>query len=314
MAIQNPSALATEIVDVRDDTHAHGISWAAVLAGSAATAALSYALLILGVGIGFASVSPWSYSGAAAGTIGIAAILWLTLTQIVASGMGGYLAGRLRGGWRSVHTDEVYFRDTAHGFLSWCIASLVVAAFLASAIAGLMSGGVALASATASGLGAGATASATTAASGVSSDYWADMILRGNGAPAATGTAGEGVGAQPSSDTETHAEVGRIVSTALASGTLSAPDRTYLGQLVANRTGVTPAEGEKRVDDAFNSAMQSIETAKTKAKQVADDARKATAGLSLWMFVSLLCGAFAASFAATLGGRHRETYVYAIRT
>ncbi|MET0231424.1 MAG: hypothetical protein ABW186_10875 [Rhodanobacteraceae bacterium] len=313
MALPTDSSLAIEGTDVRDDTHAHGISWGAVFAGSAATAALSYALLILGVGIGFASVSPWSYSGAAAGTIGVAAILWLTLTQIVASGMGGYLAGRLRGGWRSVHTDEIYFRDTAHGFLSWCVASLVVAAFLASAIAGLLSGGASLASATASGLGAGAVATAA-ATAGPSTDYWADMILRGNAPPATGAPQSEGANAQPSSDPAVHTEVGRIVAASLAAGSLSAPDRTYLGQLVASRTGVAPAEGEKRVDDAFNAAMQSIESAKTKAKQVADDARKATAGLSLWMFVSLLCGAFAASFAATLGGRHRETYVYATRT
>src|SRR6185312_8668571 len=113
-----------------------GVSWSAIFAGAAAAASLSYILIILGFGLGLSSVSPWTNTGAAATTIGVATIIWLTFTQIVASGMGGYLAGRLRIKWASVHTDEVYFRDTAHGFLSWAVASLVVAAFLASAIGG----------------------------------------------------------------------------------------------------------------------------------------------------------------------------------
>jgi len=309
MTIQTDSPVTTAVIDA-GDTHAGGVSWPAVIAGAAAAAALSYALLILGMGLGFASTSPWSYSGAAAGTIGIAAIVWLTLTQVAASGLGGYLAGRLRSGWRSVHTDEVFFRDTAHGFLAWCVASLLVAAFLATAVTGILSGGASIASSTAAGLGAGAGAVAAKAADGSSTDYWADTILRTTTPTSNTDTL---PAANASSDADVRAEVGRIFATSLASGTLAAPDRAYLGQLVARRTGVDAAEGEKRVDAAFASAQQSIETAKTKARQVADDARKATAGLSIWMFLSLLCGAFAASFAATIGGRHRETYVYVTR-
>jgi hypothetical protein len=310
MTIQTDSAVSTAVID-EVDTHTGGVSWPAVIAGAAAAAALSYALLILGMGLGFASTSPWSYSGAAAGTIGIAAIVWLTFTQIAASGLGGYLAGRLRKGWRSVNNDEVFFRDTAHGFLAWCVASLLVAAFLASAVAGILSGGASIASSAVAGVGAGAGAVAAKAADGSSTEYWADTILRTT-TPANSADAPATVNA-PSNEADVRAEVGRIFATSLASGSLSAPDRQYLGQLVARRTGVDAAEGEKRVDAAFASAQQSIETAKTKAKQVADDARKATAGLSIWMFLSLLCGAFAASFAATIGGRHRETYVYMTR-
>jgi len=309
MTIQT-GAPVTTVVDA-SDTHAGGVSWAAVIAGAAAAAALSYALLILGMGLGFASTSPWTYSGAAAGTIGIAAIVWLTLTQIAASGLGGYLAGRLRSGWRTVHGDEVFFRDTAHGFLAWCVASLLVAAFLASAVTGILSGGASVASSAAAGLGAGAGAVAAKAVDGSTTDYWADTILRS--ATPANGTDTASAANTASNDADVRAEVGRIFATSLASGSLSAPDRQYLGQIVAQRTGVDAAEGEKRADAAFASAQQSIETAKTKAKQVADDARKATAGLSMWMFLSLLCGAFAASFAATIGGRHRETYVYMTR-
>ena len=154
MALETHTPVTTSVIE-DNDTLVSGISWPAVLAGAVTAAALSYALLILGMGLGLSSISPWAYAGMGAGTLGIAAILWLTLTQVVASGLGGYLTGRLRSGWRTVHTDEVYFRDTAHGFLAWSVASLVVAAFLASAVAGIVSGGASIASSTGAGLGAG---------------------------------------------------------------------------------------------------------------------------------------------------------------
>jgi hypothetical protein len=93
-----------------DPQGASAVSWGAILAGAAAAAALSLILLLLGTGLGLSSASPWANQGAGATTLGVSTILWLTFTQLVASGMGGYLAGRLRTRWISVHTDEVYFR------------------------------------------------------------------------------------------------------------------------------------------------------------------------------------------------------------
>jgi hypothetical protein len=102
---------------LRNEAYASGVSWAAVIAGAFVAAALSLILLALGTGLGLSSVSPWSNLGASASTIGRVAIIWLIIIQIVGSAMGGYLAGRLRTKWATIHTDEVYFRDTAHGFL-----------------------------------------------------------------------------------------------------------------------------------------------------------------------------------------------------
>ena len=282
-----------------------GVSWAAVLAGAAAAAALSYILVILGFGLGLSSVSPWTNTGASSTTIGVATILWLTFTQIIASGMGGYLAGRLRVKWVSVHADEVYFRDTAHGFLSWAIASLVVAAFLASAIGGVLSGG-------ASAIGhvaGGAAQAAAAAAPGVAEmaddkssgdGYFVDSMLRTN--PSVT-AATPSPGGQ-----DQNAEVAQIFAHSVAAGSLSPQDKQYLSQIVAARTGLSQAEADQRVDAAYNGMTQSIDAAKVKAKDAADQARKVTTGLSLWMFVSLLCGAFFASLAATFGGRRRDLY------
>jgi hypothetical protein len=116
------------------EAHASGVSWPAVIAGAFVAAALSLILLALGAGLGLSSVSPWSHSGASAPEVGAGAIIWLIVMEIIASAMAGYLAGRLRTKWASIHTDEVYFRDTAHGFLAWAVALVLTAAFLASSL------------------------------------------------------------------------------------------------------------------------------------------------------------------------------------
>jgi hypothetical protein len=293
-----------------DDANLPGVSWGAVLAGAAGAAALSYALVILGFGLGLSSVSPWAAAGASAATIGIATILWLTLTQIAASSLGGYIAGRLRVKWPTVHTHEVYFRDTAHGFLSWAVASLLVAAFLANAIAGMIGGGAKVAATTAAGMAVGAGATVKAASDAAPQGYFVDLLLRTPPVAVVDAT-------QPAptavDDASMRSETGRILATSIVAGNLSAADRSYLGQLVARRAGIDPAQGEQRVDEVYAQFMQSIENAKTKARETADEARKASAGIAVWMFISLLCGAFFASLSATFGGRHRDILVHGPR-
>ena len=125
-----------------DTQQRSGVSWAAIFAGAAAAAALSLILVVLGAGLGFAATSPWADEGASAQTLGVSAIIWLLLTQILASGLGGYIAGRLRVKWANLHGDEVYFRDTAHGFLAWAVATLVAALLIVGTVGGLAGAGV----------------------------------------------------------------------------------------------------------------------------------------------------------------------------
>ena len=136
----------------RNEAHSSGVTWSAVVAGAFAAAALSLTLLALGTGIGLSAVSPWVNAGASAPAIGWTAISWLVLMQLIASSAGGYLAGRLRTKWVNVHTHEVYFRDTAHGFLAWAVGLVITAAFLTSAATAMIGGATAGAvTATASG-------------------------------------------------------------------------------------------------------------------------------------------------------------------
>src|ERR1039457_2240319 len=127
----------------KNEAYSSGVSWSAVIAGAFVAASLSLILLALGAGAGLSSVSPWN-AGSASSKLSFVAIIWLITTQIVASALGGYLAARLRTKWVNVHTDEVYFRDTAHGFLVWAVGMVITAAFLASAASSLVGGGAQL--------------------------------------------------------------------------------------------------------------------------------------------------------------------------
>jgi hypothetical protein len=284
------------------ETSRSGVTWGAIFAGAAAAAALSLVLFILGSGLGLAAISPWSYNSATA--IGVGTILWITFTQLAASAVGGYMAGRLRTKWASIHTDEVYFRDTAHGLLAWAVATLLVAMLASGAMRAALSGaidagaGVAKTAAVAgAGAAAGAAKEATDGGALNPVDYFSDMLLRTDKAP--TDASGANV----------RAEVIRIFTNGMQAGSLSADDRAYLAKMVAARTGLPQAEAEKRVDDVYAKVSSTVATAKAKAKEAADTARKASAGAALWMTVALLLGAFVASIAATFGGRLRDDVV-----
>jgi len=280
-----------------------GVSWGAIFAGAAGAAALSLILLLLGAGLGFSAVSPWEDSGMSAKGIGISTIVWLAFTQIIASGLGGYIAGRLRVKWANLHGDEVYFRDTAHGFLSWAIATLVAAMLIVGSVSSIVGGGVKAGASMASGAASAATqvagsAASNSNASGQDYGYFVDSLFRDD-RPAAV------------SDDAAHAVVVRIFARTINNGgQLSAEDRTYLAQLIAQRTNLSQADAERRVDQVYGQARQSYEDAKLAAKNAAETAAKIAAMTSLWTFVALLCGAFFASLAAIYGGRRRDAVTY----
>ena len=282
-----------------------GVSWGAILAGAAAAAALSLILLVLGTGLGFSAASPWTWGSGTGAAIGGGAIAWIIFTSIAASALGGYLAGRLRLRWTNVHADEVYFRDTAHGLLAWAIATLATAALLTSALTTLaggaaQAGGAALKGAATAAAAGGAMAEGS-AASGASTGgapampYFVDTLFRSDAAPAAD-----------PNDAQVRTEAARIFVADIRAGSMGPADVRYLGQIVSRKTGLAQADAEKRVADSFTQASNAVANAENKARQVADDARKAAAYASLWMFVALLAGAFFASLAALFGGRRRD--------
>ena len=282
--------------------HASAVSWSAILAGAAATAALSLILLMLGIGLGLSSVSPWTFVGAQASTMGMVTIVWLTLTQAIASGVGGYLSGRLRIRWLAVHNDEVFFRDTAHGFLTWAIASLVSAALLSSVIGTLVTGGIQASAPILARLGnaepslrdSGTNAPVLDVGSGPMA-YSIDFLFRGDSkVPSDAVISSKSI------------EVKRIFENAIQSGPLPADDLRYIGKLVSQQTGRPLDESEKRTFDTYQQVQTKMFSSMNAMKAATDSLRKTSIYATLWLFISLLIGAFCASLAATYGGSRRD--------
>lgn len=307
--------LADDYADVRRSVSS-AVSWGAIAAGAAAGASLSLVLLILGVGLGMSSVSPWALEGVSAETFGVTTIVWLTFTQLLSAAMGGYLAGRLRTKWIDTHTDEVYFRDTAHGFLAWAVATLATAVLLTSVIGSILGGGIQAGASVVGGVASSANVAAGDfAASGRMAGkesgpmaYFSDALFRSDESAEAAFSTRAAVPFEASERTMTieAAEVGRIFMNASRSEPLPPEDLRYVGQLVSRRTGLSQQDAEKRVIDLYMRAQAKLHDAEVAAKDTADRARKASAYAALWTFVALLGGAFIASLAATYGGRQRD--------
>jgi len=274
------------------------VSWGAVIAGAVIAAAVSAMLVIGGTGLGFLSMSPWGDEGASGSTLAIGSVIWLLVSQIIAYGVAGYITGRLRTKWMDAHSDEIYFRDTAHGFLVWALSAVIGLAMLGSAVSSAVSGtakaGAAVAGAGASAVAAGASEAVQGNADKLSLDYFTDMLMRPNEPSAA---AGQGDARQ---------EASRILARSAANGELSDADRAYLAKLVAQQTGMDEAAAQQRIGEIEKQAKETAQQAEQKAREAADAARKAAAAFALWAFASLLIGAFVASFSATVGGRARD--------
>lgn len=342
MTIQDPTVtraeLAIEEADLIDGGPA--VSWGAIFAGAFAASALSFVLLSIGTAFGLSVTSPWDFTGGNAGetaaALGIGAAIFLIVVHAIASGVGGYLSGRLRSKLIGLRGDETYFRDTAHGLVVWAVSALATILMIACLAMATARGGVALGAASLNAAGeaagaAGAAAPALMDGQGPSRDdmsYFVDTLFRpGPGTntaatgtqPSQTPTAGQAAQpttpmAQPAPPPAPRAtgnprmereEIGRIVRIAL-DGEISAEDRTYVAQMVARETGIPQAEAEQRVDQLIERAKAAKAQAIETAKQAADAARQAGMYTALWAAVAMLAGAFSASLAATWGGRARD--------
>lgn len=270
------------------------VSWAAIAAGAVAAAALALVLISFGAGLGLSAVSPWSDSGISVSSFKTGSGIYLVIVAVMSSAVGGYLASRLRTKWVGVHTHEVFFRDTAHGFLAWAFATLLSASALSSTTAYLANGSAA---------GSGVVASQASRSVNPAEIY-VDKLFRAGPpmqvAPVAPSSA-DSSPANPTAPTGTNsrqsrAEVLRLWTVSFRNNQdLSATDKAYVAHVVAARTGLSQADAEKRVNDVI-----------AEAKTAADDTRKGAAKLSFWLTAAMLFGAFAASLAAVEGGSLRD--------
>ena len=284
------------------ESSSSAVNWGPVIAGAFAASALTFILMVLGSGLGLTMVSPWSGQSAGAVTFAASAAVWLVVVQWLSSGVGGYLTGRLRTKWVDVHTDETFFRDTAHGLLAWALATLLVVGIMGSAISSLVGAGTQAVATVAAGAATGGAAGAAGAAgadTGTSTEgatsYFVDSLFRPTDPArlAAPGTEGNAAAAS---------EASRILINSAAAGQISDPDRDYLARLIAARAGIPEEEARTRIE----TVMAQVNQAKVTAQEAADTARKGAATFALVTALSMLIGAFIAAVAAAIGGRQRD--------
>jgi hypothetical protein len=276
-----PNALAGDPVVVPGKS---AVSWPAIIAGAFVATSVSLILLVLGSGLGITSILTSADHGNWGMTIVATTAIWLIVTQWISAGLGGYIAGRLRTRWHGTHTHEVFFRDTAHGLVTWAVATVVLALLVGASLPSMIAVGLQTAS----------RKSSTDVQSMVSSPaflgapYGIDKLFRSTN-PA---------GGQEASDAK--AEADHILKNALAAGSLPDADRTYLAGLIAAKSGIPASDAQVRINDWLAQSME----ADAKMKVEAAASREA----AIYTALSLLIGAFIASVAAALGGRLRDEH------
>jgi hypothetical protein len=284
-------ALPSSAITAAPAVGACAVCWGAIFAGSAVVAAISLLLFALVSGVDLATLR-W------AGRPSEASAVALIATQWISACLGGYITGRLRTRWVGTHTHEVFFRDTAHGFITWCVATLVLATGAVSA-AGLLGGSVRVGSAGAVRMPRTELSAGPWEAGGVGD--WAravevrprsDLVL-----PEGPSTPGV-------------IELYRTAPTLLSPGPLS-PAPLAAAPLAAAPLAAAPAgiaNNGSQDSSPIHDAPITYDARSIAGWPVSDPERKEAAGIAIMTALSMLVGAFIASVSAAIGGRLRDLH------
>jgi hypothetical protein len=297
-------AVAIETVPVPVADRPRYLEWGPVIAGAFGAAAISFLLLTFGAAVGLSVTSPWPNQGVSLTVAAWAVVWWTVLVQVGSFAAGGYLAGRMRSRWGDSTSEEGQFRDSAHGFLVWALGILIGATVLA-----ITTGGVVRTATQSAGVVAAGAASGAGGLTTAPTDYAVDLLLR-RFPTAATATPGVNAAGAPAAttapqrddDAALRSEAARIFAASIKNREFTQRDRDYLTQVVAARTGLPEAEAQQRVDAAMNEARD----LELKARQAANQARKAAVIAGFIAAASLLISLVVACLAAGLGGKHRD--------
>lgn len=265
-----PSGSTVVVASGRSFESSPYVEWQSILAGAVTALAVAFVLLTFGSAVGLSAVSPWTSTRTTVTVVSIGAGFWMMLVHVWAFGLGGYLAARMRHRHAGAAQTEVEFRDGAHGVAVWGVAVTFGAVVAALVAASASRGGPNVSS-----YAARATDPVTIAA---------DTLLRTPKVlPAGAAE-------------ESRAEVARVLARSMALPAMPVNDRTYLAEYVVARTGIAQTEADTRVTEAI-----------TQLKAATDRARKTGVVLAFVTSATLLLGAAAAWWGASVGGRHRDS-------
>ena len=278
------------------------IDWAAILAGTVMALAISFLLISFGTGLGLSLTSPYRGEGVSAAWLAIAAGIWFAWVIVTGFGAGGYLAGRMRRRIGDATTAEAEVRDGTHGLMVWATGALFGAILAALGVGGMLNAGASAVETVADG-----------ATDVVSSDYFANVMLRNSASDSQADVAAPDAATAPVQttrapstiseiDPETRQQIASIITRSAVRGEMIERDRQYLAQVVAATTDLTQTEARTRVDDV----NAEIDDARAAAREAAEKARIAGVVFGFIATATLLIGAIAAFSAASAGGRHRD--------
>lgn len=270
--------------DAQDGSY---VDWAAILAGGIFALAVSFLLISFGASLGLSLASPYRGEGISAAWFAIAAGIWLAWVMVVGFGAGGYLCGRMRRRAGDANPDEVEARDGIHGLMVWATGAIVGTVLAASGAGGFIS------------VGASAANTVTElAGDALSTDYFADMMLRDSATDGAAASGPEAADIAPA----VQQEIATIITRGVTTGEMIERDRSYLAEIVAANTSLEQDAARTRVDET----VAEIDAARAAARDAAEQARIAGVIFAFIAASTLLIGAVTAFFAAAAGGHHRD--------
>lgn len=300
--------------------YTHSLS--AIIFGVTISVASYLLVMLLGAGLGFSILSPWNLRNHSAETLSLAAVSWVILAQLISSGGGGYIAGRLVSTQPESNQREIRFRQTVYGLMVWALASVAVVVLLSTAVSTMLAGAVSTVTSIGKGIGAASgTAYLAHAAhihtthddnsnssqdmshtedSGGIDRYVLDYLLR----PLPDVSADDQhSAAQNSGDRNVQRlEIARIFANAIQENGMPESDKKYVAQIVSARTGMSKADALARVNETLDRSLNNLEKANSHIKEALENTRQAGVKAALWSFLALLCGALSAALAARYAG------------
>lgn len=289
-----------------------GISWAAIFAGAVVAVMALFVLNMFATGVGLTTFDLSDGAeplGKVAGGVGWAMIV----INLIALGLGGWVAGRIAGGYRLAG-------GFLHGLLSWAIVTLFGAWLLASAagsaisgIGSVVSGGFQLAAQGISAIAPAAAGAVEQAAadSGVNLQGIRSDLTSLLSAPMETSATSSGQ-AQPSSVTTSsdgalaQARAKALVNDLFEPGSepFSADNREQMVALLTERTALSDADAAELVDSwaqSYEQAATSLAQAQDTVTAAADDARVVLSRVALLGALGLVLGALLAGWLGSVG-------------